>query len=222
MSTIRASERRDVERMLAIINAAADAYRGAIPQECWHDPYMPHEELLNEIESGASFFVLERDGRMLGVMGIQRVANVELVRHAYVLPDAQGVGIGKQLLESIVAQADYPLLVGTWAAATWAVRFYERNGFQLAPESQRDALLHTYWDISARQVETSVVLARPALSSARASELIAAARIARPCVKHTRAVSSAADADRLRATQMHGPAPSRILTPRRVRRTRQP
>jgi len=146
--------------VLAIVNAAAEAYRGVIPEDRWHEPYMSAGELDREIASGVEFWGIEdEDGTLAGVMGIQAVRDVDLIRHAYVRPGLQGGGIGRRLLEELVEKADRPLLVGTWAAATWAVRFYERNGFELVAPEEKDRLLETYWSIPERQVETSVVLA---------------------------------------------------------------
>jgi GNAT superfamily N-acetyltransferase len=144
--------------ILEIVNAAAQAYRDAIPADRWHDPYMPADELDAEIASGVVFWGYEDGGELLGVMGIQRVRDVELIRHAYVAPAAQGAGIGRALLEHLFERAGAPLLVGTWAAAEWAIQFYERNGFMKVAPARKDELLRTYWDIPARQVETSVVL----------------------------------------------------------------
>jgi GNAT superfamily N-acetyltransferase len=151
---------RDGERdaILSIVNAAAEAYRGVIPADRWHDPYMTAAELDRELAAGVVFTGCEREGALLGVMGLQPVGGVDLIRHAYVVPAAQGSGVGRRLLEHLVASTTRPLLVGTWAAATWAVRFYERNGFLPTTPDRRTALLRAYWDIPERQVETSVVL----------------------------------------------------------------
>lgn len=143
------------------MNAAAEAYRGVIPRDCWHEPYMPAAELDREIESGVEFSGYELDGALVGAMGIQDVGEVDLIRHAYVLPEHQGKGIGRVLLDQLLARAGRQTLVGTWAAAEWAIRFYERNGFALVAPERVPALLRKYWDIPDRQVETSVVLARP-------------------------------------------------------------
>jgi GNAT superfamily N-acetyltransferase len=153
--------------VLAIVNAAAEAYRGVIPEDRWHEPYMPAEALEREIAAGVVFWgIKDGDGVLAGVMGIQAVRDVDLIRHAYVRPGSQGGGIGRRLLEALTAKAERPLLVGTWAAAEWAIRFYERNGFELVPPAEKDRLLATYWDIPDRQVETSVVLAhRPVPTS---------------------------------------------------------
>jgi GNAT superfamily N-acetyltransferase len=147
-------------QVLAIVNGAAEAYRGVIPADRWHEPYMSADELDRELAAGVEFWGIEDDGGTLaGVMGIQAVRDVDLIRHAYVRPGLQGGGIGRRLLADLVAKAERPLLVGTWAAATWAIRFYERNGFELVEPAEKDRLLATYWSIPERQVETSVVLA---------------------------------------------------------------
>jgi GNAT superfamily N-acetyltransferase len=153
---------RDDERplILAIVNAAAEAYRGVIPADRWHEPYMPAEQLDAEIAAGVAFWGYEDGGGLLGVMGIQPVDDVDLIRHAYVLPERQGQGIGAALLRHLTQTATRPLLVGTWAAAVWAIRFYERHGFELVCAEEKARLLRTYWTIPERQVATSVVLAR--------------------------------------------------------------
>lgn len=152
---------RDDEReeILAIVNAAAEAYRGVIPADRWHEPYMPGEELDEEIGAGVEFWGYEDDGALLGIMGIQPVRDVNLIRHAYVVPASQGRGIGGALLEQLLHRATRPILVGTWAAAEWAVRFYERHGFEHVGPERTAELLREYWDIPERQIETSVVLA---------------------------------------------------------------
>jgi GNAT superfamily N-acetyltransferase len=150
---------RDDERaaILAIVNAAAEAYRGVIPADRWHEPYMPADELDAEIAAGVAFHGYEEDGALLGIMGIQPVRDVDLIRHAYVAPAAQGRGIGGALLAHLTATTNRTILVGTWAAAEWAIRFYRRHGFEPATQD----LLRTYWSIPERQIETSVVLMRP-------------------------------------------------------------
>jgi GNAT superfamily N-acetyltransferase len=154
---------RDDERavILAIVNDAAEAYRGVIPADRWHEPYMPAEELDGEIEAGVVFWGCELEGELVGVMGIQAMSDVDLIRHAYVDPARQRHGVGGALLEHLVGSATRPMLVGTWAAATWAIAFYERHGFELVSPEVKTRLLQTYWTIPERQVETSVVLARP-------------------------------------------------------------
>jgi N-acetylglutamate synthase-like GNAT family acetyltransferase len=126
---------------------------------------MPREELEAEIVAGVVFWGYELDGAMLGAMGIQALNDVHLIRHAYVLPDSQGRGIGTALLKHLLELSTGQLLVGTWAAATWAIAFYQRHGFELVQTRQTPALLKRYWTIPDRQVEASVVLARPPLAS---------------------------------------------------------
>jgi GNAT superfamily N-acetyltransferase len=158
---------RDDERdaILAIINAAAEAYRGVIPADRWHDPYMGSRELESEITAGVRFWGYEVDGELVGAMGVQAVGDVDLIRHAYVLPDYQRRGVGAALLQHLLAESTRRTLVGTWAAADWAIRFYRRHGFELVSPKQKDALFRAYWTIPERQIETSVVLANPPLDS---------------------------------------------------------
>ena len=163
MATIRACIGEDFPTVLAIINAAAEAYRGVIPPDCWHEPYMPANDLRAEIAAGVAFSGYESDGVLRGVMGLQHVRDVDLIRHAYVLPDDQRRGIGGDLLRHLRRQSKRRTLVGTWAAATWAIGFYQRHGFELVAPAAKTTLLKTYWAISDRQIETSVVLANPPL-----------------------------------------------------------
>jgi N-acetylglutamate synthase-like GNAT family acetyltransferase len=156
---IRKSEDDDFAAILAILNEAADAYRGVIPADRWHEPYMPAGELAKEIASGVVFWVAEQDGQVAGLMGIQDEGDVALVRHAYVAPTTQRSGVGTMLLRHLEGLTDKPILVGTWAAASWAIEFYRRNGFTLVSSTEKDHLLQKYWAIPERQVETSVVLA---------------------------------------------------------------
>ena len=156
---IRRSVDADIPAMLAIINDAAHAYRGVIPTDCWHEPYMPAEELVKEIADGVAFWVAEQEGRLSAVMGIQDKGDVALVRHAYVAPTTQRTGVGTTMLRHVEKLTDKPILIGTWASASWALDFYKRNGFTLLPDSESSRLLKTYWSIPARQIETSVVLA---------------------------------------------------------------
>jgi N-acetylglutamate synthase-like GNAT family acetyltransferase len=156
---IRRSAEADVAGIAAVINAAAQAYRGVIPADRWHEPYMPIDELQREIAGGIVFWVAEEDGRLLGVMGIQDKGDVALVRHAYVAPTLQRSGVGTKLLRHVEGLTDKPILIGTWASASWAIEFYERNGFTVVSEAEKDRLLRTYWSIPPRQIETSVVLA---------------------------------------------------------------
>ena len=160
MSTIRPCRDDEREAIFEIVNAAAQAYRGVIPADRWHEPYMPREELDAEIEAGVAFWGYEADSALLGVMGIQPVRDVVLIRHAYVAPGSQRGGVGGALLEHLKGRATKPILVGTWAAADWAIRFYERHGFELVSPARKTELLEDYWSIPARQVETSVVLAQ--------------------------------------------------------------
>ena len=156
---IRKSVKADFAAMLAIINDAARAYHGVIPADRWHEPYMPSDELKTESAEGVVFWVAEEDGRLLGVMGIQDKGDVALVRHAYVAPTTQRNGVGTKLLHHVEGLVDKPILIGTWAAASWAIEFYRRNGFTIVPTDHKDHLLRKYWSIPARQIETSIVLA---------------------------------------------------------------
>jgi GNAT superfamily N-acetyltransferase len=165
MATIRPCRNDERATVLAIVNAAAEAYKGVIPDDCWHEPYMPSAELEGEIAVGVAFWGYDEDGELLGVMGIQPVDDVDLIRHAYVRPESQRGGVGGALLGHLAGSASRRMLVGTWAAADWAIRFYERHGFELVTPRLKDELLQTYWTIPNRQIETSVVLARPPLSS---------------------------------------------------------
>ena len=160
MATIRPCRDDERDAILAIVNAAAEAYRGVIPADRWHEPYMPADELDAEIAAGVAFWGYEDDDELLGVMAIQNVRDVDLIRHAYVAPASQGRGIGGALLERLTAAAERPLLVGTWAAAEWAIGFYRRHGFEPVGEERTAELLRAYWSIPERQIETSVVLAR--------------------------------------------------------------
>jgi len=167
---IRGCTVADAERICFVVNQAAEAYRGVIPDDCWHEPYMPLDELRREM-AGMTFFGWDDDG-LAGVMGYQPLEGVTLVRHAYVLSARQGEGIGGRLLDYLVgyppsadrlrptlqAMSSGRLLVGTWQAATWAVRFYERHGFRRLGDAESQELLRRYWDIPSRQRETSLVL----------------------------------------------------------------
>jgi GNAT superfamily N-acetyltransferase len=160
---IRPCREGEREAILAVINDAAEAYRDVIPPDRWHEPYFPLCELDEAIASGVAFWGCEIDGELAGVMGVQPVEDVELIRHAYVATARQGSGIGGALLEHLMRRSAGQVLVGTWAAAEWAIRFYGRHGFELvAPERTAD-LLRRYWRVPERQIETSVVLARPPL-----------------------------------------------------------
>lgn len=159
---IRCCTPEDLPAIEEIINAAAVAYRGVIPADCWHEPYMSRAELESELAAGVIFSGWETKGELAGVMGLQQVRDATLIRHAYVRPAQQGRGIGGALLKELVAQAKGPVLVGTWAAAVWAIRLYEKHGFRMTSEGEKDRLLETYWKISDRQRATSVVLVQEA------------------------------------------------------------
>lgn len=160
MGSLRLCDTNDRNEMATIINRAAERYRGVIPADRWQEPYMSAAELNHEIASGVTFRGFVEDGHLLGVMGIQPVADVHLIRHAYVLPKAQGQGVGGQLLRHLVAECPTRILVGTWAAASWAIGFYQRYGFAMVAHDEVPVLLRRYWSIPERQVETSVVLSR--------------------------------------------------------------
>ncbi|MDB5454174.1 MAG: acetyltransferase family protein [Caulobacteraceae bacterium] len=157
---IRALGPNDAPEILEIINAAAQRYRGAIPDDVWREPYMPAEDLAREMAAGVSFCGMEDEGRLVGVMGVQPVKDVDLIRHAYVRPQGQGRGVGGRLLKFLGDRTSRPILIGTWAAAEWAIRFYEHHGFVRATATETPGLLRTYWNIPDRQIETSVVLTR--------------------------------------------------------------
>lgn len=158
---IRRCDHHDFEMIYAIINEAATVYQGVIPEDCWKIPYMPRDELKHEIESGVVFWGYAEEGQLLGVMGLQPVQDVTLIRHAYVRPARQNQGIGSKLLAFLQQQTEPPILIGTWAAATWAIRFYEKHGFRLVSPQEKDRLLKQYWSIPPRQIDTSVVLGDP-------------------------------------------------------------
>lgn len=155
---IRKCGNGDFDTIYAIINEAAEAYRGVIPSDCWKVPYMPKEELRHEIDDGVEFWGYEENGELLGVMGIQGVGDVALIRHAYVRTGKRNQGLGAALLSHLTKLTSLPILVGTWAAANWAIRFYEKHGFQLVSPTEKDRLLRKYWSISPRQEEVSIVL----------------------------------------------------------------
>ena len=153
---LRKCQLGDIDRIYLIINEAAKAYEGAIPADCYHQPYMPIDELEREWKQ-ITFFGWEINGELVGVMGFQPIKDVTLIRHAYVLPRWQKQGIGSKLLNHLKGLATSPrLLVGTWADAHWAITFYQKHGFSLLPN--KDELLKTYWDIPRRQIETSIVM----------------------------------------------------------------
>ena len=158
MPTLRPCRDDDRATILAIINDAAERYRGEIPDDCWHEPYMTAADLDRELAAGVAFTGYQRGDRLVGVMGVQQVGDVRLIRHAYVATGDQGAGVGTALLRRLIEDRSLPILVGTWAAATWAIGFYERNGFRLCLPADARRRLETYWRVSARQMETSVVL----------------------------------------------------------------
>ena len=149
----------DFDAIWEIINDGARAYKGVIPEDRWKEPYMSRSELRHEISEGVEFWGFEAGGRLAGVMGIQALQEVTLIRHAYVRSDQQKLGIGSQLLGHLRKLATGPVLIGTWADAGWAIRFYQKHGFRVVAPEEKLKLLKRYWTIPERQVETSVVLA---------------------------------------------------------------
>jgi GNAT superfamily N-acetyltransferase len=171
---IRKCTDNDVEIISAIINDAATAYKGVIPGDCWHEPYMPLGQLKWEIEDGVCFWGFEDeedDNSLIGVMGIQDKGELTLIRHAYVRTDKRNRGVGTQLLRHLETTTEKPILIGTWADATWAVAFYQKNGYRLLPTEEKNLLLRKFWTISERQVETSVVMANANWVDNRASSI---------------------------------------------------
>jgi GNAT superfamily N-acetyltransferase len=158
MSNIRPAQEDELAVILEIINAAAEAYRGVIPPDQWHEPYMAPQELRREIAAGVAFWGFDLHGELVGVMGIQSVREVDLIRHAYVRPAFQRQGIAGSLIEHLRRLSARQMLVGTWAAASWAIDFYRRHGFSQVPVERAGVLLRTYWAIPDRQIEASVVL----------------------------------------------------------------
>lgn len=156
---IRKCVGNDFRAIYEIINDAAQAYRGIIPPDRWQEPYMPVDELRAETDDGIVFWGYEEDGQLLGVMGLQEVQDVSLIRHSYVRTAFRNKGVGGKLLNELRLLTERSLLIGTWADAVWAVRFYEKHGFRLVTPEEKDRLLRKYWKIPERQVETSVVLA---------------------------------------------------------------
>ena len=151
--------KRDLDSILEVINEAAQAYKGVIPNDRWKEPYMSAKELGDEIDSGVDFFGLQEEGRIIGLMGIQELKEITLIRHTYVLTEHQRGGVGSKLLQYLINLAKAPeILVGTWKAANWAIQFYEAYGFTLVSSYEKDRLLREYWNIPERQVETSLVL----------------------------------------------------------------
>lgn len=158
-SSVRAARDDDLAAIAAVINAAAAAYRRVIPADCWRSPYMRDDELAAEIAAGVKFSVIDDEAGIVAVMGSQSRGDVVLIRHAYVVPSAQRRGHGTRLLQSLLASADHPVLIGTWTAARWAIDFYRRHGFRVIDGVAKDRLLMRYWTVPPRQVEASVVLA---------------------------------------------------------------
>ena len=161
----------DVATIFAVINDGAAAYRGVIPAERWHEPYMSEDELAAEIAAGVMFSGVEVAGALVGVMGLQPVKDVTLIRHAYVRTNHQRRGIGARMIEALQAEATAPILIGTWAAATWAIRFYEKHGFQPVTAAEKNWLLASYWSVPSQQVDASVVLANAAWWASRSLRL---------------------------------------------------
>jgi GNAT superfamily N-acetyltransferase len=168
---VREAREADRPAILAIINDAAQAYRGVIPADRWHEPYMARAELESEIAAGVAFWVHESGAGLQGAMGIQDKGDVALIRHTYVAPAAQRKGIGRALLGRLESLTAKPVLIGTWAAATWAIEFYRRNGFTVVSPTEKNRLLRKYWSIPERQIETSVVLADGRWMAAGARDL---------------------------------------------------
>ena len=151
--------KKDIPNILSVINDAALKYKGIIPDDCWHEPYMSEQELIKEFNNGVHMFGYRSNDKLIGVMGIQKVKDVTLIRHAYTLTQYQGIGVGKSLLEYLLqTNQSICFLVGTWRDATWAIQFYEKFNFVLQTKKQTAQLLNKYWKISSNQIENSVVL----------------------------------------------------------------
>ena len=151
--------KKNISKILYVVNNAALKYRGIIPDNCWHEPYMLEKELVNEFNNNVRMFGYKKDNKLVGVMGIQELKNVTLIRHAYVLTHYQGMGVGKLLLQYLFKiNKSSSLFVGTWRDATWAIQFYKKFGFTLHAKKQTAQLLKKYWKVSAKQLENSVVL----------------------------------------------------------------
>ena len=156
---IQTATEKDFDEIYNVINDAAIAYKGIIPTDRWHEPYMTKEELKTQIEEGVRFSCYIDDNKIIGVMGIQDKKEVNLIRHAYVVTNQRKKGIGTILLRELIKKSGKPILIGTWKAAHWAITFYEKHGFSLVSEEEKNFLLRKYWHIPTRQIETSVVLA---------------------------------------------------------------
>lgn len=172
---IRRPGEKDFADILAVINAGAQIYRGKIPHDCWHEPYMSDQKLRQELAAGVIFFGIDVRSELVAVMGVQHILNVQLIRHAYVIPDQQGQGLGRRLIEHICGNLSGQILVGTWRAAQWAIGFYEHRGFSMVETSCTAPLLRAYWNIPERQLRTSVVLAKPRLDRTGTRKLIRSA-----------------------------------------------
>jgi N-acetylglutamate synthase-like GNAT family acetyltransferase len=155
---IRLSEPDDMAVIYEIINDSAQPYKGIIPADRWQEPYMTRQELAEQIEDGVMFWCYQDKSTITGVMGIQSKGDVTLIRHAYVRSNHRNSGVGGQLLSHLCQRVTTPVLIGTWAAASWAIKFYQKHGFSLLVGDEKDKLLRKYWRIPQRQVETSVVL----------------------------------------------------------------
>ena len=154
-------KKADTSKILYIINDASLKYKGIIPDDCWHDPYMSEQELINEFSDGIRMFGYHHNDKLIGTIGIQEVKDVILIRHAYILTSHQGKGTGSALLEYLLKEnQNSRLLVGTWLNATWAIQFYEKFGFILRTKEQSTLLLKKYWKIPSKQIKNSVVLER--------------------------------------------------------------
>lgn len=167
---IRQCDDSNFKTIYKIINDAAQAYKGVIPADCWKEPYMSKDVLRREMDEGVVFWGYEEDGQLVGVMGVQHVQDVTLIRHAYVRTAKRNQGMGGKLLSYLREQTTRPILIGTWADAVWAIRFYEKHGFRLVSSEEKDRLLRKYWSIPERQIETSVVLANQKWFDARKRE----------------------------------------------------
>ncbi len=174
---IRRCAKNEFEHIYAIINDGAHAYNGVIPADCWAEPYMRVDELQHEIDAGVMFWCSEEGGALCAVMGLQNVRDVTLIRHAYVLSAYQRQGIGAQLLSHLRTLARSPILIGTWAAALWAIRFYEKHGFRVVGPKQKEYLLERYWNVPERQAEVSVVLADSAWQEPKAEDRASHAKV---------------------------------------------
>ena len=151
--------KKNISKILYVVNNAALKYRGIIPDDCWHEPYMLEKELVNEFNNSVRMFGYKKDNKLVGVMGIQELKNITLIRHAYVLTHYQGMGVGKSLLQYLFKiNKSSSLFVGTWRDATWAIQFYKKFGFVVHTKIQTNQLLKKYWEISSKQIENSIVL----------------------------------------------------------------